>query len=99
VYRGRFPPRLRIARLVAQHDDLKLPLTTTTGEHADETSQKPVQQTHHHDAQSEPARPRSPTRRSRRESNFFTPQAAVTDQNVVGGETGQQRALVLADRR
>jgi hypothetical protein len=29
-------------QLVAQHDDLKLPLTTTAGEHADEAAQKPV---------------------------------------------------------
>jgi hypothetical protein len=60
-------------QLVAQHDDLKLPLTTTTGEHAHEAAQEPVQQTHQHDAQSEPARRRPPTRPSRPESNFFTP--------------------------
>jgi hypothetical protein len=50
-------------QLVAQHDDLKLPLTATAGEHAHEEAQEPVQQTHQHDAQSEPARPRSPIRR------------------------------------
>ena len=58
---------------MAQDDDLELPLTTA-GEHADEAAQKPVQQRHQHDAQSEPARPQSPTRPSRPESNFFTPQ-------------------------
>jgi hypothetical protein len=58
---------------VAQHDDLKLPLTTTAGEHAHEAAQESVQQTHQRDAQSEPARPRSPTRRPRPESNFFYP--------------------------
>ena len=40
---------------MAQDDDLKLPLTTTAGEHVDEAAHKPVQQTHQHDAQSEPA--------------------------------------------
>jgi hypothetical protein len=62
-------------QLVAQHDDLKLPLTTTAGEHADEAAQEPVQQRHQQDAQSEPPRPRSPARPSRAESSFFTPQA------------------------
>jgi hypothetical protein len=74
---GRVPRPLPAApedrQLVAQHDDLKLPLTTTAGEHADEAAQKPVQQRHQHDAQSEPARPRSPTRPSRPESNFLYP--------------------------
>jgi len=44
-------------QLVAQHDDLKLPLTAAAGEHADEAAQEPVQQRHQQDAQSEPARP------------------------------------------
>jgi hypothetical protein len=35
---------------VAQDDDLKLPLTTAAGEHADEAAQEPVQQTRQHDA-------------------------------------------------
>jgi len=50
---------------VTQDDDLELPLTTTAGEHADEAAQKPVQQTHQHDAQSEPLRRRSRARPSR----------------------------------
>jgi len=58
---------------VAQHDDLKLPLTTTTGEHAEEAAQEPVQPKTSARPQSEPARPRPPTRPSRPESNFFTP--------------------------
>jgi hypothetical protein len=74
---GRVPRPLPTApedrQLVAQHDDLKLPLTTTTGEHAHEAAQKSIQQTRQHDAQSEHARPRPPTRPSRPESNFFTP--------------------------
>jgi hypothetical protein len=70
VYWGRFrPPKDR--QLVAQHDDLKLPLTTTTGEHAEEAAQEPEQQRHQQDALSEPARPRPPTRPSRPESNFL----------------------------
>jgi hypothetical protein len=63
---------------VAPHDDLKLPLTTAVSEHADTPAQEPVQHTGQHDAQSEPARPRSPTRPPRPESNFFTPHALVT---------------------
>ncbi len=50
--------------LVAQDDDLKLALTATASEHANENAQEPVQQTREHDAQSEPAWPRSPTRPS-----------------------------------
>jgi tetratricopeptide (TPR) repeat protein len=46
---------------VAQHDDLKLPLTAAAGEQADKPAQEPVQQTHQHRAQSEPARPPAPT--------------------------------------
>jgi hypothetical protein len=53
------PPEDR--ELVSQHHDLELPLTTTPDEHPDHPAQKPVQQTHGHNAQSEPARPRSPT--------------------------------------
>ncbi len=47
---------------MAQDDDLKLTLTAAAGEHANDPAEKPVKQTHQHDAQSEPARPRSPTR-------------------------------------
>jgi hypothetical protein len=53
------PPEDR--ELVSQHHDLELPLTTTPDEHPDHPAQKPVQQTHGHNAQSEPARLRSPT--------------------------------------
>jgi hypothetical protein len=60
--------------LVTQHDDLKLPLTTATGEHANDHAQQPVQHTHQHDAQSEASRPRSPAHPLRVESSFFTPQ-------------------------
>jgi hypothetical protein len=77
---GRVPQPLPSApkdrQLVAQHDDLKLTLTTAAGEHADNPAKKPIQHTRQHDAQSEPARPGSPTPRSRTESNFFTPQVA-----------------------
>ncbi len=52
------PPKDR--QLVAQHDDFKLPLTATAGKHANETAQEPIEQRHQHEAQSEPARPRSP---------------------------------------
>src|SRR6266487_7117853 len=72
---GPLPSAPEDRQLVAQHDDLKIPLTTTTGEHAEEAAQEPVQQRHQQDAQSEPARPRPPTRPSRPESNFFTPHA------------------------
>jgi hypothetical protein len=37
-------------QLVAQHDDLELPLTTAVGEHADTPAQEPVQHTGQHDA-------------------------------------------------
>jgi len=36
--------------LVAQHDDLKLALTATTGERANENAQEPVQQARQHEA-------------------------------------------------
>jgi hypothetical protein len=51
--------------LVTQDDDLKLPLTTATGEEANNHAQKRVQHTHQLDAQSEQPGPRSPTRPSR----------------------------------
>jgi hypothetical protein len=47
---------------VAQHDDLKLPLTATADKHANENAQEPVEQRHQHEAQSEPAAPRSTSR-------------------------------------
>ncbi len=59
---------------MAQHDDLKLPLTATAGKHANENAQEPVEQRHQHEAQSEPAPPRSPVDPSPAESTFFTPQ-------------------------
>jgi len=49
---------------VAQHDDLKL-LTATADKHANEKAQEPVEQRHQHEAQSEPAPPRSPSRPNR----------------------------------
>jgi hypothetical protein len=58
---------------VAQHDDLKLPLTASADKHANETAQEPIEQRHQHDAQSEPAQPRSPGDPSLAESTFFTP--------------------------
>ena len=47
-------------------------LTSAAGEQANDGRQQPVQHTRQHDAQSEPARPGSPTRR-RPDRNFFTP--------------------------
>ena len=76
------PSTLKDRELVAQGDDLKLPLTATAGEHANEAAQKPVQQTPQHDAQSEPAWPRSSTRPSWPESNFFTPHAVASDDRL-----------------
>jgi hypothetical protein len=49
-------------QLVSQDHDLKLPLTATMGERADNPAQKPVQQPRQHQVQSEPTRPRSPGR-------------------------------------
>jgi hypothetical protein len=46
------PPEDR--QLVAQHDDLKLPLTATADKHRNENAQEPIEQRHQHDAQSEP---------------------------------------------
>jgi hypothetical protein len=37
-------------KLVAQNHNLKLPLTTTAGEHANESAGEPVHQRHQHDA-------------------------------------------------
>jgi hypothetical protein len=86
---GRVPRPLPAApedrQLVAQDDDLKLPLTTAAGEHAHEEAKESVQQTRQHDAQSEPARPRSPTQRSRPESNFFTPHVRVDSEAAAQG--------------
>jgi hypothetical protein len=39
---------------MAQDDDFELPLTAAPGEHANDAAQEPIQQTHQHDAQSEP---------------------------------------------
>jgi hypothetical protein len=39
---------------MAQDDDFELPPTAAPGEHANDAAQKPIQQTHQHDAQSEP---------------------------------------------
>jgi hypothetical protein len=61
---------------VAQHDDLKLSLTATADKHANENAQEPVEQRHQHEAQSEPAPPRSPVDPSPAESTFFTPQGS-----------------------
>jgi hypothetical protein len=61
---------------VAQHDELKLALTASADKHANENAQEPVEQRHQHEAQSEPAPPRSPVDPSPAESTFFTPQAA-----------------------
>ncbi len=51
---SRVPPPLPSApedrELVAQDDDLKLPLTAAANEYADEVAQEPVQQTRQHDA-------------------------------------------------
>ena len=71
---ARPPPSTREDRqLVAQHDDLKLPLTATMGEHANNPAQKPVQQPPQHHAQSEPARPRSPARPRPGQIEFLYP--------------------------
>jgi hypothetical protein len=61
-------------RLVAQDDDLKLPLTAAAGEYPNDPAEKPVEQTHQHHAQSEPLRRRSRLTAVPVESNFFTPQ-------------------------
>jgi len=72
---GRVPRPLPFApedrQLVAQHDDLKLTLTTAAGEQADNPAKEPIQHTRQHGAQSEPARPGSPTRHSRQESILY----------------------------
>jgi hypothetical protein len=39
---------------MAQDDDFELPLTAAPGEHANDAAQELIQQTHQHDAQSEP---------------------------------------------
>ncbi len=57
---------------MAQHRDFELPLTAAPGEHANDAAQEPIQQTHQHDAQSEPITSTA----ARRNRNFFTPQAS-----------------------
>jgi hypothetical protein len=81
-------------QLVAQHDDLKLPLTATAGKHAKETAQEPVEQRHQHEAQSEPARPRSPVHPSPAESTFFTPHrpVGIDAEDLVADRVGHQPA-------
>ncbi len=58
---------------MTQDHDLELQLTAATGEHANDATQQPVQQTRQYDGHSEPGRPRSPAPPFRPESNFFTP--------------------------
>ena len=48
--------------LVAQDDDLQLPLTAAAREHAHQATEEPVQQRRQHDTQSEPIQPRTPAR-------------------------------------
>jgi hypothetical protein len=46
-----FPSALENRQLVAQDDDFELPLTASTGEHANEATQEPVQHARQHDMQ------------------------------------------------
>lgn len=52
--------------LMAQDDDLELPLTAGAGEHANEAAQEPVQHTRQHHPSSEPVPHRSPAGPARR---------------------------------
>ena len=60
VYLGPFPTATEDRELVAQHNDLELPLITLADEQAKKAAEEPVQQRHQHDAQSEPTPTRSP---------------------------------------
>jgi hypothetical protein len=84
---------------VAQHDDLKLSLTATADKHANENAQEPVEQRHQHEAQSEPAPPRSPVDPSPAESTFFTPQAGRSEQGSVGGRVLRPLSTAPEDRQ
>ena len=57
---GPFPTATEDRELVAQHNDLELPLITLADEQAKKAAEEPVQQRHQHDAQSEPTPTRSP---------------------------------------
>jgi hypothetical protein len=63
---------------VAQHDDLKLPLTATADKHTNENAQEPVEQRHQHEAQSEPAPPRSPVDPRLRPTRLSLPHTPAT---------------------
>src|SRR5262249_47845772 len=85
-----FPAAPENRELVAQHDDLELPLTTAADEQAKKPTEEPIQQRHQHNAQSEPTRTRSPSRAGTAEPNFFYPRAEPGSDAevvvVVGGD-------------
>jgi hypothetical protein len=58
---------------VSQHNDLEIALAATPDDQPDQPTQKPIQQTRHHDTQSQPHRSRSPRQPAQREPSFFTP--------------------------
>jgi mannose-6-phosphate isomerase-like protein (cupin superfamily) len=58
---------------VAQHDDLKLPLTATAHKHANENAQEPIEQRHQHEAQSEPVSAAVTSRPVSRRIDFLYP--------------------------
>jgi hypothetical protein len=61
--------------LVAQNHNLKLPLTTTAGEHANESAEEPVHQRHQDDATVWTGSAAIAQHGDPAESSFFTPQA------------------------
>jgi hypothetical protein len=83
-------------QLVAQHDDLKLPLTATADKHRNENAQEPVEHGHQHEAQSEPAPPRSPVNPSPAESTFFTPHVIGLRFPVSAASTGSSHSSIPA---
>jgi hypothetical protein len=100
---GRVPGPLPAApedrQPVAQHHDLKLPRTTTAGEHAHEAAPEPVQQTHPHDAQPQPVRPRPPTRPSRPGIEFLYPTGVrQASRQLRCGLYGTDRAISTSGR-
>jgi hypothetical protein len=68
-------------QLMAQHDDLKFALAAAADERAKKTAEEPVRQRHQHDRQSDSAAITSTS--SHAESNFFTPQDAQVDDEVL----------------
>jgi hypothetical protein len=82
---------------MAQDDDFELPLTAAPGEHANDAAQEPVQQTHQHDAQSEPIT--STAARRNRISLPHRQNGGLTQHETVCGRAGRWRTGLARSRQ